>query len=91
MILIIESIVLCLLFTFMVYVMSRDPIKTIYNYPPMIQERVKSLSEYKDRIPTKNNKIVIKLLACFVFYINFTLYKVYYLKKHTKLLKYIWG
>ena len=67
MILIIESIVLCLLFTFMVYVMSRDPIKTIYNYPPMIQERVKSLSEYKDRIPTKNNKIVIKLLACFVF------------------------
>ena len=40
MILIIESVVLCLIFTIMVYIMSRDPIKTLYNYPPKIQERV---------------------------------------------------
>ena len=46
MILLIESIVLCLLFTIMVYIMSREPIKTLYNYPPKIQERVKSLDEY---------------------------------------------
>ena len=34
MIIVIEIIVLCLIFTLMVYLMSRDPIKTLYNYPP---------------------------------------------------------
>ena len=63
MILVIESIVLCVLFTIMVYIMSRDPIKTLYNYPPKIQERVKSLDEYKDKIPTQKNKIFAKSLA----------------------------
>ena len=63
MILIIESIVLCGLFTIMVYIMSREPIKTLYNYPPNIQERVKSLEEYKDKIPTQQNKIVAKVLT----------------------------
>ena len=63
MILIIESIVLCVLFTIMVYIMSREPIKTLYNYPPKIQERVKSLDEYKDKIPTQKNKILAKSLA----------------------------
>ena len=52
MILIIESIILCAVFTLFVFIMSRDPIKTLYNYPPKIQERVKSLDEYKDKIPT---------------------------------------
>ena len=65
--LLIESVVLCLIFTLMVYLMSRDPIKTIYNYPPKIQERVKSLEEYKDKIPTEENKIGTKLLACVLF------------------------
>lgn len=63
MIIIIESIVLCLLFTLMVYIMSRNPIKTLYNYPPKIQERVKSLDEYKDEIPTQKNKIFAKSFA----------------------------
>ena len=45
MILLIESVILCLLFTLMVYLMSREPIKTLYNYPPRIQERVKSLDD----------------------------------------------
>ena len=45
MILLIESVVLCLLFAVMVYAMSRQPIKTLYNYPPNIQERVKTLEE----------------------------------------------
>ena len=49
-IIVIESVVLCLLFTLMVYFMSREPIRTLYNYPPRIQERVMSLDEYKDRI-----------------------------------------
>ena len=69
MIILIESIILCLLFTIMVFIMSRDPIKTIYNYPPKIQERVKSLQKYEDKIPTNNNKIVIKLFASILFLI----------------------
>ena len=63
MILVIESIALCVLFTIMVYVMSREPIKTLYNYPPKIQERVKSLDEYKWKIPTQKNKILAKSIA----------------------------
>ena len=53
MILVIESVILCRLFTVMVYLMSRDPIKTLYNYPPAIQERVKSLEQYKDQMLEK--------------------------------------
>ena len=64
--LIIESVVLCLAFTLMVYIMSREPIKTLYNYPPKIQERVKALEEYKDQIPTQENKVVAKCAAALV-------------------------
>ena len=67
MILIIESVVLCALFTLMVYIMSRKPIQTLYNYPPKIQERVMSLEEYKDQIPTRKNKVVAKVGASLMF------------------------
>lgn len=66
---IIESIILCLIFTIMVYFMSREPIKTLYNYPPKIQERVKTLKEYKDQIPTQENKITAKICASILFII----------------------
>ena len=69
MIILIESIILCVIFTLKVYIMSREPIKTLYNYPPKIQERVKSLDEYKDKIPTQENKIVAKLCASVIFLI----------------------
>ena len=73
MILIIESIVLCGLFFLMVYLMSRDPVRQLYNYPPAIQERVRSLEEYKDRIPTKKNKIWVKLIASVLFVVVLSL------------------
>ena len=73
MILAIESIVLCLVFTLMVYFMSREPIKSLYNYPPKIQERVKSLDEYADQIPTQKNKLAAKLGACILFIIVLSL------------------
>ena len=69
MIIVIESIILCALFTLMVCIMSREPIKTLYNYPPKIQERVKSLNEYKDKIPTQENKVVAKIFASVLFLI----------------------
>ena len=67
MIIIIESVILCIIFTLMVYAISREPIKTLYNYPPKIQERVKSLDEYKDKIPTQKNKLVSKIFASILF------------------------
>ena len=65
MVLLVESFILCAIFTLMVYIMSREPIKTLYNYPPKIQERVKSLDEYKDLIPTQKNKLVAKISNIF--------------------------
>lgn len=38
MVLLIEGIILCVAFTLMVFVMSRKPINTLYNYPPRIQD-----------------------------------------------------
>ena len=75
MIIVIESIILCVVFTLMVYAISREPIKTLYNYPPKIQERVKSLEEYKDKIPTQQNKIVAKSIAsiCIIVIISLIL------------------
>ena len=64
-----EGIVLCVLFTIMVYIISRNPINTLYNYPPKIQERVMSLSEYKDKIPSKENKVLSKIGASILFLI----------------------
>ena len=73
MILVIESAILCLLFTVMVYLISRDPIKILYNYPLAIQERVKSLEEYKDQIPTKKNKLTAKIAAMILFVVILSL------------------
>ena len=73
MVVLVESIVLCLFFTLMVYLMSREPIKTLYNYPPRIQERVKSLDQYKDQIPTRGNKVAAKIFASILFVIILSL------------------
>lgn len=61
MVLVMEAIVLCIIFSVMVYIMSQDPLKTLYNYPPKIQERVKSLEMYKDKIPTTQKKVAVKV------------------------------
>ena len=73
MIIAIEGVVLCLVFTLMVWLMSREPIKSLYNYPPKIQERVKSLDEYKEKIPTQKNKLTAKLGACVLFIVVLSL------------------
>lgn len=69
MVILIECIVLCLVFTFMVCIMAKNPIATLYNYPPKIQERVKTLDEYKDKIPTNKNKVIAKIFAALMIII----------------------
>jgi len=44
----IESIIACVLFTLFVIFISRYPIKSIFNYPPAIIERCKSLGLVDD-------------------------------------------
>ena len=39
----IESLIACALFTLMVFLMSRNPLKTIFNYPPAIIKRCDEL------------------------------------------------
>ena len=43
MVFLIESLIASALFTFFVFLMSRDPVKTIFNYPPAIIERCDKL------------------------------------------------
>ena len=71
--LIIECFILCIVFTILVFIISRVPINTLYNYPPKIQERVKSLKEYKDKIPTNKNKISAKIIASLLILIVISL------------------
>ena len=44
----IESLVACALFSLFVYLMSRDPVKTVFNYPPAIIERCRQLGLVND-------------------------------------------
>ena len=69
MIIVWEGIILCAIFSLSVFMISKNPINTLYNYPPKIQQRVKSLAEYKDKIPTKKNKLAIKGCALLIFLI----------------------
>lgn len=82
MIIFIESIILCILFTIFVYVISKNPIKSLYNYPPKIQERVKSLPQYSNSIPRNKNMLVAKISACFIFITILTLI-LYYINNCT--------
>ena len=55
--------ILCLAFMGLVYLLSREPLKTLCNYPPAIQARVKSLPAYEGRIPTQKDRLAAKLGA----------------------------
>ena len=43
-----EALVACAVFTLFVFLMSRDPVKSIFNYPPAIIERCCSLGLVND-------------------------------------------
>lgn len=83
MIIIIECIILCIFFTIMVLFMAKNPIKTLYNYPPKVQEKVKSLDNYKEKIPTNNNKIIVKSFASIFIIIIVSLIMKYINNYHT--------
>lgn len=43
MLFLLESILACAAFAFVVYIISRDPVKILFNYPPAIVERCRQL------------------------------------------------
>ncbi|WP_205410334.1 hypothetical protein [Gracilibacillus timonensis] len=69
MVLFIQCMVVCLLFSLaiLVQLIKNDPVKNLYNYPPNIQKRVKSMKEYEGRIPSRNDKLTFKLMGAVVF------------------------
>jgi hypothetical protein len=64
----IESLIACALFTLFVFLMSRNPIKTIFNYPPAIIERCSQLGlvDASNR-PGGTSFYIKKIVAMMVF------------------------
>jgi hypothetical protein len=69
MLFIIESIILCVLFSIGILVpLSKNPVGQIMSYPVEIRRRVESLPQYKDSIKKKETRhIWIKILGAFAF------------------------
>ncbi len=68
MILAIECVILCMLFTLAVLpAQYKDPINMTMSYPPEIRKRVESLPQYKDNIKKRERShIVTKVVGLFV-------------------------
>lgn len=68
MVFLIEAVAACVVFTVFVFLMSRDPVKSIFNYPPAIIERCKSLGLVNDsNKPGGVTFYVKKIFALVVF------------------------
>lgn len=74
MILFIESVVLCVLFTIMILPMQyKDPLNMIMSYPPEIIKRVESLPQYKGKIKKREKAHIVKKIAgVFLFVVVMT-------------------
>jgi len=79
MVILIESIILCALFTLMVFIMMHsNPLNMIHDYPKAIQKRVKELGLIKDEKKRFSKKDIIrKIIAIIVFalVLAFVVYK----------------
>lgn len=69
MILLIECIIICIVFSLMIFIpLYKNPIGQIMSYPVEIRKRVESLPQYKDSIKSKEKKhLWIKISSIFVF------------------------
>lgn len=69
MLFLIESIILCVLFSIIVLVpLAKNPVGQIMSYPIEIRQRVESLPQYKDSIKQQETRhIWIKIVGAFTF------------------------
>lgn len=64
MILVIEGVILCALFTLMILPpLYKDPLNMIMSYPPEIIKRVESLPQYQSKIKKREKAHIIKKMA----------------------------
>ena len=69
MILLIECVICCVLFTaFVMRAVYKDPISMIMSYPPAIIKRVEELPQYKDTIKKREKAHVCKKLISLVVF-----------------------
>ncbi len=81
MLLVIQSVILCILFTLIILPPQyKNPISQVASYPPAIRKRVKILPEYKDSIKMEVEKQIIRKVFA-VFLIATILAIVAYLSK----------
>lgn len=68
MILLIQCVVLCVIFTFVILPPQfKNPLSQITSYPPAIRERVANLPQYKDILDvTKKKNIARKIIGTFI-------------------------
>ena len=70
MILFLECIVSCLLFTLMILpAQYKDPIKMIMSYPPNIRKRLEELPQYRDSIQKREKAHIGKKIFGIVFFV----------------------
>jgi len=68
MVLLIECVVLCVLFTVPIIIASKNPLTMIHDYPPAIIERVRELGFIDDtRTPKSKKTIIKKVFAAILF------------------------
>lgn len=70
MILFIQCVVCCLLFTLAILLAQyKDPINMIISYPPKIRQRVKELPQYKGMIKQRKKAHVVKKIFGLIFFV----------------------
>jgi len=64
----IESIIACILFTLVIFIMMKNPINMIHDYPPAIQNKAKELGIITDEQKGySKTDIIRKIIAIIVF------------------------
>ena len=68
MVLLVQSVVLCVIFTFLILPPQfKNPLSQITSYPPAIRKRVESLPQYKKSLkPTKKKNLLRKVIGALV-------------------------
>ncbi|MBB2183758.1 hypothetical protein H0486_12835 [Lachnospiraceae bacterium MD1] len=68
MLFLIESLILCAIFTVVILIpLAKDPASMIMSFPVNVRKRVESLPQYKDKIKKKeSNHILVKIVGAVV-------------------------
>lgn len=66
MILFLQCIIVLAVYTAVLLIKGKNPLSYYSDYPPKIQERIISLPQYKDKIPTSQKTYGIKIIAVII-------------------------